>query len=206
MSSSWLLFSAHFACQLTSGCPHHLWSSISQIISWHCWTKISYQFICTSAHLYHSLQSGRMLALSNDITQPTALHPKHYLPIFSGSQIVQAPECSAPVNIWHGYHHESPSEVLYHLRQKILSYPKIWLWISDEAIADICTVIEGRRQCECLKPKVYTHIVVPNSHWIAKTSKNITHASVYCNSNSAGVTSPKHIRNSDQVIYSRCLF
>jgi hypothetical protein len=75
--------------------------------------------------MYHGLQSGRMLALSNDITQQTALHPKHYLPIFSGSQIVQAPECSAPVNIWHGYHHESPSEVLYHLRQKILSYPKL---------------------------------------------------------------------------------
>lgn len=141
--------------------------------------------------MYHSLQSGRMLALSNDITKQTPLHPKHYLPIFSGSQIVQALECSAPVNIWHGYHPESPSEVLYHLRQKILSYPKIWLWISDEAIADICTVIEGHPQCECLKPKVYTRIVVPNSRWIAKTSKNITHASVYCDSNSAGVTSPK---------------
>jgi hypothetical protein len=75
--------------------------------------------------MYHSLESCRMLALSNDITQQTALHPKHYLPIFSGSQIVQAPECSAPVNIWHGYRHESPSEVLYHLRQKILSYPKL---------------------------------------------------------------------------------
>jgi hypothetical protein len=42
MFSSWLLFSAHFTCQLTSGFPHQLWSSISQIIPWHCWTKISY--------------------------------------------------------------------------------------------------------------------------------------------------------------------
>lgn len=128
MFSSWLLFSAHFACQLTSGFPHQLWSSISQIIPWHCWTKISYligsfvhQHICIIVFKVAECWPCPMILHSRlHCTQR-----KHYLPIFSGSQIVQAPECSAPVNIWHGYHHESPSEVLYHLRQKILSYPKL---------------------------------------------------------------------------------